>query len=236
MTARALPLLSAITLLVPDAACANERRYMLTDFDAIRVEGPFEVAVTAGGTPGAVGVADARGFDTIDVRVESRTLVVRAGQTAWGGYPGAAGASPKLRVTARALRGATVQGGGRLSVDHMAGQRIDLALTGAGSIDVADAQADQVEVVAVGTGAVKVGGRANRGRFSANGAGSIDAGALTLSALWLSWQSVGEARVAVRYTAEIYAQGQGPVIVTGEPACKVFGVGPVTCGRTTRRP
>lgn len=217
--------------LAPATAAAEERRYMLTSFDAVRVEGPYEVTITTGGSTGAVAVGDGRAFDTIEVRVESRTLVVRAGQRSWGGFPDGRGGAPRLNVTVPALRTASVQGGGKLSVDRMAAQRVDLRLIGAGSITVAEAVADQVEASVVGTGSVTIGGRGERGRFSANGAGTIDASALTLTALWVNWQSVGEARFTARNTAEVVAQGLGPVIVGGDPACKVIGAGPVRCGR-----
>ncbi|MBM3929048.1 MAG: DUF2807 domain-containing protein, partial [Sphingomonadales bacterium] len=53
--------LPAIILLASAGpAHADERRYMLTDFDAVRIEGPYEVRVNTGGTPGAVATGSGR--------------------------------------------------------------------------------------------------------------------------------------------------------------------------------
>jgi len=214
---------------------ADERRYMLTDFDAVRIEGPYEVRVTTGGTPGAVATGSGRAFDTVAVRVESRVLVVSAGLEAWGGYPGAKTAAPRIAVTVPALRRASVQGGARLAVDRMWGQSVALQLLGAGSIEVTAVKADTLEAGIVGTGLITLGGTARRARLVANGAGSIDATAATIDALVVDWQSAGSARATARYTAEVYARGQGPVEVLGRATCKVSGAGPVSCETVATR-
>lgn len=225
-----LPLLACAT-----PAQADERRYMLTDFDTVRIEGPYEVTIAAGSAPTAIATGAGRSFDTVAVRVESRTLVVSAGQEAWGGYPGTRTAAPRIAVTVPALRSASVQGGARLAVDRMTGQTVTLQLLGAGSIAVQAAKADMLSAGIVGSGAITIGGTARRARFAANGAGSIDASAATIDALTVDWQSVGAAKASVRYTAEIYARGQGPVEILGKAACKISGVGPVSCGNVEKR-
>ncbi|WP_380942075.1 GIN domain-containing protein [Sphingomonas floccifaciens] len=222
-------------LLIAAPARADDRAYMLTDFDAVRVEGPYEVTVATGRAPRAVASGAARSFETVDVRVENRTLVVRAGLEAWGGYPGAKAAAPRIAVTVPAVRTANVTGGGRLTIDRMAGQTVTLQLLGAGSIAVGAAKADRLEAGVVGAGTITLGGTAQRARLIANGAGSIDAAGLTADALFVDWQSVGSARVTARYTAEVYARGQGPVEVLGKAACKVAGAGPVSCSNIASR-
>ncbi|MBN2973248.1 DUF2807 domain-containing protein [Roseomonas aeriglobus] len=230
---RRLAVLSLVACATP--AHADERRYMLTDFDAIRIEGPYEVGVTTGSAASAVATGTPRGFESINVRVENRTLVVSAGFAKWGGYPGAKGAAPRIAVTVPAVRSANVQGGARLTIDKAVGQKVTLQLLGAGSITVATVKADNLEAGVVGSGAIVMGGTARRARFLANGAGSIDAAAATIDALVADWQSVGAAKATVRYTAEIYARGQGPVEILGNAACKVAGAGPVSCGNITGR-
>lgn len=230
ITLVALPLIACA---VP--AHADERRYMLTDFDTIRVEGPYEVVVTTGGTPGAVATGSGRSFDTVALNVQSRTLVVSAGLEAWGGYPGAKNAAPRIVVSVPAIRSASVQGGARLTIDKAVGQKVTLQLLGAGSIGVAAVRADDLDAGIVGSGAITIGGTARRARFVANGAGSIDAGGAAIDALTLDWQSVGAAKATVRYTAEVYARGQGPVEILGSAACKISGAGPVSCGNIAKR-
>lgn len=228
MIARAAPLL-LLALSAP--AQADERKFMLSGFDRIRIDGPFEVTVMAGTGAAATATGDRRALDTVNVRVQGTTLIVSPSLNAWGGYPGAAKTTPRVTVTAATLRGASVLGGGRLTIDRMRGQRVDLMLTGAGTITVADAQADRIDTTLIGTGLVTVAGRALAGRFQASGAGAIDARAMSVADLAVDWQSAGDGRFAARNTAQVTATGSGAVDVAGTPACTVRGNGPVTCGK-----
>lgn len=221
----------ALAALSAVPAQAEERRYMLTGFDRIRIDGPFEVTVTTGGSNGAVATGEARAIDEVNVRVQGTTLIVSAGINGWGGYPGAVRGVPRVTVSAVALRSAAVVGGGRLTIDRLRGQRIDLSLTGTGTLDVGTVQADRVETTLIGTGRVRLGGTALQGRFASNGAGEIDATALSVAALSVTWQSAGDGRFTARNTADIRALGQGSVTVAGSAACTVAGGGPVTCGQ-----
>lgn len=224
-----------LALVLPLAAVAapapaEERRYMLSGFDRIRVDGPFEVVVTAGASSGAVAVGDARALETVNVRVQGTTLIVSPNVSAWGGYPGAVRSRPRVAVRVPALRSAAVIGGGQVTIDRMRGQRVDLTLTGAGTLAVGDAQADRVDATLIGTGSVTIAGRALQGRFQSNGAGTIDAGGFEVADLTVTWQSAGDGRFAARNTAQVNAAGSGSVRVAGTPACTVRGYGPVVCG------
>jgi Putative auto-transporter adhesin, head GIN domain len=234
ITAGMLRLLLPLALLAA-APPASERRYMLTNFDTIRVQGPLEVVVTTGASAGARAEGDPRALDQVSVSVSGTTLTVREGVNGWGGYPGAVRTLPRVLVTVPRLTSANVSGSGRLSVDRMAGARLVLSLTGAGALSVAQADGDRVEGTLVGTGALTVGGRANVGRFQASGAGTLDAAGLELGALSMNSQSAGEARFTVNGTAEVIAAGSGLVKVGGKAVCTVRGSGAVDCGDADRR-
>lgn len=223
-------LLLAPLFMLATPAQADERRYMLSGFDRIRVDGPFEVVVVSGASAVAVASGEGRSLDSVAVRVQGTTLVVAPSVNAWGGYPGAARVVPRVTVTASALRAAAMTGGGRLTIDRMRGARIELTLTGAGTLSVNDAQADRIDASLIGTGAMTLGGKALNGRFESSGAGAIDASGMAVSALTVNWQSAGDGRFAARDTATIRAAGQGGVTVDGNPACLVNGPGPVVCG------
>lgn len=216
-------------------AHADERRFMLTGFERIRLEGPFEVEVTTGGSTGAVATGDARSLDRVSVRVDGRTLVVASSVNAWGGYPGAVRSLPRVTVSASELSSAVVTGGGRLSIDRMRGQHIALALTGAGALTVGHADADRLEATLVGTGALTVAGAALQARFQSNGAGTIAAEGLDVGALTVTTQSAGDSRFSARHTATVSASGQGVVQVAGTATCTVRGTAAVDCGKLPAR-
>ena len=229
MILRAAPL-SLLLLFVAAPAHADERRYMLSSFDRIRVEGPFEVTVVAGSSAGAVATGERRSLDSVSVRVQGTTLIVSPSVNAWGGYPGAASSTPRVTVTAGALRAAAMIGGGRLSVARMGGARIELTLTGAGALTVGDARGDRVDATLIGTGRIVAAGQVLKGRFESSGAGAVDAAGLSVGELTVNWRSDGDGRFAARATADVDAAARGAVTVLGTAACTVRGGGPVTCG------
>lgn len=211
-------------------AVARDRTVMLTGFDRIRVDGPYDVAVTTGrGASGRIS-GDDRALDGVSLRVEGRTLIVTAGVNGWGGYPGDPRGAVKVAVTTPMLRAAHVAGGGQLKIDRMRSQRVDLSVSGAGSLAVEAVEADQLDAALNGTGALAVSGTSGRARFLNSGTGSIAAGGLIARDLVVHSQSAGTGSYAARYTADISATGIGPVAVTGSARCTVRGPGPVSCG------
>ncbi len=224
---RFAPLLLTL-LAIP--AHAEERRYMLSSFDRIRVEGPFQVTVTSGGSGSAVASGDKRAIDSVSIRVDGRTLVIAPGVNGWGGYPGERPSLPVITVSTQLVSGATLVGTGSLDIDRVSGLRVDLALTGAGRLNVAAADADRIEANMIGTGALNISGKALKARFSSNGAGTITAEGLEVGDLTVHSQSTGESSFNARYTATIAANGLGAVRVAGSPTCTIRGSAPVTCG------
>jgi hypothetical protein len=212
-------------------AHADERTFMLSGFDRIRVEGPFDVTVTTGGSATARAEGDTRAVQDVEVRTLGSTLVVSRGVNGWGGYPGAARRAPKIVVSAPNLRGVSLTGSGRVSVSRMRGARVDLSLTGTGTVQVSEIDADQLVAVLVGTGAMSLAGRTLGANVQTNGAGTIDAQGLTANDLQLNAQSAGDATFTVRRTAKVSALGQGTVRVGGGATCTVNGAGPVVCDK-----
>lgn len=224
-------MLALIALAMPVAASARDKTVMLTSFDRVRVEGPFDVALTTGKGAGGVLSGDPRAIDRVNVRVEGRTLIVSAGANGWGGYPGAASGQVKVRVTTPMLRSAAVAGGGQLRIDRMRAQQIDLSVAGAGSLSVAGMEADQVNATMNGTGAMTLAGKSGRARFMNSGTGAIDAAGLVARDLTVMSQGMGSGSFTARYTADVSAMGLGSISVAGGAKCTIRGPGPVVCGR-----
>jgi hypothetical protein len=225
-------LLLAPLLLLTAAAPAQERGFMVGSFERLRVDGPFEVEVVTG-PPRAVATGDRVALDQVTVRTNGDTLVVSAGPLAWAGRKGMT--LPRLRVSVPALRGAALNGGARVRVTEMRGERVELLLTGAGSLDVGGIKADDLIVNLTGAGAITLAGTAARARVRNYGAGSIDAGALIAGDANLTSESSGDIRIQARYTARATALGSGGISIAGKPECTLRGPGPMTCSGTIRR-
>ncbi len=228
-------LFAFLLLVVPGAASAAAgRSYVVTDYDRIRIDGPFDVALTTRTAPSARADGPAEASDTIDIRVEGRTLVVRAGSRGWGEVPRRGAAKPLvIRLGVPMLRAATVVGGGRLAVaGPFRAQRVDLQVTGSGSIDAPALDADELNATMLGSGAMTLGGRGGRVRLLTSGTGGIDATALRSDALTVRLDGSGTVTATARFTADATSTGLGAVTIYGKPTCRVSAAasGPIRCG------
>ena len=221
--------LAALALAAP--ADAAERRYSVTSFDRIRIDGPFDVRVKTGRPPSAQAEGDPAALDGLTLTVEGQTLIVRRQRPASGARDAARPRLLSITLGTPVLRGVNVNAGGRLMVDRMVAQRIDLSINGAGLLNVAAVDADQLNAAVTGAGTMTLAGRAGRARYLITGPGSYEATGLIANDLFLTAAGTGDVRVAARYTAEIVSSGLGGVTVAGTPACRVTatGGGAVTC-------
>jgi hypothetical protein len=110
--------------------------------------------------------------------------------------------------------------------------RVNVTVSGNGSLALAAADTDQLNATLIGTGQMSLAGRAARARLVTRGPGAIDASALAVNDLTVHLDGVGETRAAARYTAQVTNSGLGMVTVTGNAKCRVNAAagGPVTCG------
>ncbi|MEN2786410.1 GIN domain-containing protein [Sphingomonas qilianensis] len=224
-----------LALLLLSLAAPAERQYSVGSFDRLRVDGPFRVVLTTGRSPRATAEGDPRVTDTIDIRVEGSTLVVRAGLSGWGeqAMPGRGAAPPLIRLSTGMIRSASLIGGGDVTINGaLKGQRIDVMLTGSGSLQARAVDADQLVASAIGAGRLTLGGRAAKVRLSTNGTVELQAGALIAGDLRVRTDGNGTLVAQARYTAEIFPAGVGAITVYGKPACTIRGVpaGRVSCG------
>ena len=230
------PSMLAFALLFASAPVqAAERNYSVGSFDRIRVEGPFDVRLATNTSPDASAEGDPKVIQDLDIRVEGTTLIVRAGMGGWGEQPraGATGATV-VSVSTGIIRRATVIGGGRLTIaGPLRGQRIDLSLTGSGSLAVSGIEADQLFVTLLGSGDIALAGKAAKVNLNTSGPGTIAAVPLAAGDLILRLDGNGETRVTALYTANVTTTGIGAATVYGKPACTVKAVagGPISCGQ-----
>lgn len=228
---RLLPTLAL--LLAASPALAAERRYSITEFDRIQIDGPVRVRVRTDVPNSATATGSAGALDRISVEVQGRTLRIRPNRSGgWGGYPGEAIGGVEIAVGARLLQGMTLTGNGSLDVDRVRGMRIQISLAGGGSLSVGEVAADQLVAALAGSGVVRLAGKAASLRMTAAGTGDVDAVALQAADAQIDSATSGTVMVAASRSARVLSTGSGDVIVSGKPACTVkqSGAGQVTCG------
>ena len=230
MIARFIPLL-ALSAAVP--AIAADRTVSVGSFERVRVDGPFEVRIVAGGSRGAKLAGDRDLIERIAVQVNGGTLTVRLGTGGWGERFATRNATPPvITLSTPRLTNLAVSAGARTSVNRMTGQQVAVSVHGSGSLMVERVEADQFSAALLGAGTLTVGGQANRARLTSDGAATIDAAELAVKDLVVQLNGLGETTAMARQTAQVTTNGLGKVTVTGPATCTVRAAagGPVSCG------
>jgi len=230
---RALVLAPLLLIAAAMPAQAAERVWNIASFDRVRVDGPFEVRIATGSSPRATAsAADPALLERLRLDVQGTTLSLRLDRGTGDYAARGSDAATVFTLSTPALSGVTLLSGAKVLVTRMAATRVDLGVTGTGTLSVDEASAEQVNATVIGSGTISVGGRAGKARLVTNGPGTIDAAALSAGELFVSLDGSGETRATARYAAEVTSTGMGRVSVAGNPKCTVRAAagGPVTCG------
>ncbi len=221
-----------LSALAAAPAAADDRSFALGSFDRVRVEGPFKVTVTTG-SPGAKARADRGTLDRLSITANGGTLVVRMGGAGWAEQPRLAKATvPEITLSTPRLAAIAISAGAEVAASTMKGPRVDLTVTGPGTLKVARVEAEQLVGTLIGGGAMTLAGKAGNARLSLNGTGTIAAPELIADNATVRLEGPGEIATHARFAAQVTSTGLGRVTVAGSPKCTVRAPagGPVTCG------
>lgn len=210
-----------IVAAVSAPAAAADRNYSVTSFDRIRVEGPYAVTLTTNVAPFARASGSQRALDGVSMRVEGRTLYVRADRSAWGSGADKPDGPVTIKVGTHDLAHASVNGAGSLAIDRVSGLEFVLLVSGSGSGSVALADIDKLRVSVVGAAQATVGGRAKQFTGNIRGAGVLDAAGLTANDAALTALGPVTIRATARNSAKITASGTATVTLEGGAACEL---------------
>ena len=224
-------------MLFANPVCAAERGYSVTDFDSIRVIGPFTVDVVTGKGAAARASGTADALERVNVSVQGRLLTIRSNSAAWGGSQQKAYGPAKIRITVPQLRSASIDGAGQMSISSMKGMRLSLYLQGSSTLTVGRIETDKLIVDLAGSGKISVAGSVKALQASGSGSATFDARNLVASDALFNWISSGNAEFVAIRTAKITSTGSGTVRVSGKPACTVtaLGAGEVICGDASNK-
>lgn len=234
----ALALAAASAFLAAAPTSAAERRYTVTEFDRIVVEGPYQVRLSTGRSPGAAATGSEQALDRLSIDVQGGTLRVRPNRSGWGGYTGAAAGPVVIELSAREVRAASVNGAGSLTLGRLNRLlRLDLSVEGSGRISAPEVQADTLIIGLIGSGRVQVAGRAGELRANVHGWAELDGSALSAQGANIVTDTAGRVSANVAREARVTASGIGEVDIAGAASCTVRGLsaGQVRCGRAPAR-
>jgi hypothetical protein len=225
---------AALAAAIASSASAADRRFTVTDFDRIQVEGPFRVTLATGRPSSASATGGAQALDRVSIEVQGRTLRVRPNRSAWGGYSGEGAGPVTIAISTHNLRGASVTGSGSISIDKAAAMRFDASVSGSGRLEVGELQADLLTLGLLGAGKIAMGGKAKQLKATIQGSGDLDAAGLIAEDAQINTDTAGNVVVSVRRTANVTASGSGDTKIIGKPSCtaKALGSGLLICGKS----
>lgn len=222
-----------VALIAAPPAWAADRTVTVGSFEKVRVDGPFEVRIVTGASPGVKLTGDRDLIERIAVQANGGTLTVRLGSGGWGErFTSANAAPPVITLSTPRLTNLAISAGARATANRFAGQQVAVSVHGAGSLAIEKVEADQFTASLLGSGALTVSGRANRARLISDGTPTIDATNLMVKDLDVQLSGLGEITATARQTAEVTSSGLGKVTVRGPATCTVRAAsgGPVVCG------
>ena len=228
---RLIPMVLVVAAAAP--AAAAERGYSVTQFDRIRVEGPFEVTVATGKPVSARATGSEEALERVSLRVEGQTMLIRPNLSGWGGYPGRQAPPARITLSTPELNSVILIGSGSLAADRMRGPRVTVTVEGAGRVSVGAIEADNASLAVAGSGTIEAAGRTTKAAALARGTAEIRASRLDVTDLVLTSQSAGNVEMSATRSAKITSFGAGATEVVGNAKCEVnqAGSGPVRCGR-----
>ncbi len=228
---KSIPLFLTVLACSSPAAAAS-RVFTVTSFDKIRVEGPYAVDLKTGRGPSARAEGDVHALDRLVVEVQGTTLIVKTDRSGWTGWPGQSTGAVSLAVTTPALTAAALNGSGKVSINRMAGLRVDVSIAGPGDVVLGAVETDRFGLNIAGSGQVTLAGRAATARVSVQGAGDVAAAGLTVADAEVTAAGSGNVALTATRSAKVKTTGSGNVVIGGKAACMVsnLGSGEVSCG------
>lgn len=222
----ALLLLASLPCPGRSAPPMQQRNLSVSGFDRVRVDGPYQVRLKTDVAPFArASGAGAAVLDSVSIKVEGRTLVVRPASSGWGGYPGERRGPVTIELGTHDLSAAWLNGAGSLAIDKVRGLTFELAVNGAGSARIDAVDVDQMKLAMSGAGSARLAGKAGRLTATVRGSSSLDGEALKVKDATIGAEGPSLITLTASETAKVNAMGLATVTLGGNPACTVKAQG-----------
>lgn len=221
-------IVAAVIALVALAAPASavDRRFSVTDFDRVVVEGPYRVHLIVGRPSSAVVSGTREAIDRVTVDVQGQTLRIRRNRNAWGSGQGADPGPLDIALATRNLRSVRLIGPTQVEVQGGSGLNLEFSVEGSGALKVSGVAADNLALGLIGSGRIEIAGSARRLRADFQGSGDIlGQGLVVAQDATIGTTTAGSVALSVNGPVTVNANGLGDVAIFGRPICTVRGMG-----------
>lgn len=207
-------------------ASAVDRRFSVTDFDRVVVEGPYRVHLVTGRPSSATVSGSREAIDRVTVDVQGQTLRIRRNRNAWAGNERVAPGPLTVELATRNLRSVRLIGPTQVEVRGGSGLNLEFSVEGSGSLKVTGVAADNLSLGLIGSGRIEIAGTARRLRADFQGSGEMSGqGLVVAQEATIGTTTAGSVALTVNGPVTVTANGLGDVAIFGRPICTARGTG-----------
>ena len=220
-------IVAALAALIALAAPASavDRRFSVTDFDRVVVEGPYRVHLVTGRPSSAVVSGSREAIDRVVVDVQGQTLRIRRNRNAWGGNEHEDPGPLTVALATRNLRSVRLIGPTQVEVEGGSGLNLEFSVEGSGALKVTGVSADNLSLGLIGSGRIEIAGTARRLRADFQGSGDVAGRSLVVAQeATIATTTAGTVALTVNGPVTVNANGLGDVAIFGRPVCTLRGI------------
>jgi hypothetical protein len=184
----------------------------LGDFTNVTLIGDGDLFITQASRPLLMGIG--QGNELAEARASVRDGELRI----WAPKMRAAGAPPfEFHLAVTTLEGISLVGGGKIVAQGIESESLVVRLPGPGTIELAELDAQELQVRNDGTGNVSAAGTVNRQHIDLESLGGYDGRHMDSAETTVLLTSSGSATVCVRDRLEVVITGSGTVRYIVDP-------------------
>lgn len=218
-------LVMALVVLSAFRGAATRETRSVADFTSVGLGGSMKVVLRQG-SPQKVEVEgageDLAHLETVVSNGRLRINTKKQSGMSWYNYKG----SVTVYVTTPTITALAVSGSGTIKADDaIKTGKLDLGVSGSGSIILSSVTADKISSALSGSGTIQAAGMAPVQEISVSGSGGVQASKLQSKTCSISISGSGGCRVQATELLEASIVGSGDVYVTGNPQVKSSVVG-----------
>jgi hypothetical protein len=223
----------AATIILSQAAHADNRKLMVGSFQDVTVYGDMQVNIVTGKPPSASATGDRRILDLLRLERDSEHLIIRVQQPPNDDNKTRIKQPLVISLSTRQIRNISLAGNAKVQISGIERDGVSrIIVDGGGSVDVGFVKTDQIDAAINGTGSIRIGkGTARESSVRIQGAGRYDAKAMQVRKFQLQQNGNADVEILVEESATISNVGSGTITVNGNAECFIrkAGAAVITC-------
>ena len=222
-----------LSLAAPQMAQAEKRKLLVGSFQDITVYGDMQVNIVTGKPISASATGDRRILELLRLERDSEHLIIRVQQPPNDDNKIRLKEPLVISLSTRQIRNISLSGNAKVRVGGIAQEGVSrIIMDGGGTIDIDTIKADKLQVAMTGAGRINIAkGSARESSLRIQGAATFDASNMQVRKFQLEQNGNADVTVRVEENATISNVGSGNITIIGNAECFIRKAGSaiITC-------